>query len=55
MKGTAIYYSSGDLYDEAVKWMQSKKPGRVPRGVVVFIVNEVYTLEPGEKAGTLLK
>lgn len=55
LKGTASYHASGKPYDEATAWMQSKSPGRKPRGVVVVKIEKAYSIAPGEKAGELLE
>ncbi|MFC2174697.1 pyridoxamine 5'-phosphate oxidase family protein [archaeon] len=54
LKGTATYHTKGQVFEQGQAWMQSKKPGRVPRGVVEVKVNQVFVITPGEHAGELL-
>jgi predicted pyridoxine 5'-phosphate oxidase superfamily flavin-nucleotide-binding protein len=51
IKGTAVYHTKGAVFEQGKEWLQSKKPGRVPHGVVAIKVDKIYDLEPGEHAG----
>ena len=51
IKGIAVYHTEGTVYEKGKDFIQSKKPGRIPKGVVEVKINEVYTIEPGPKAG----
>ena len=54
IKGTATYHTEGPVYEEGKKFIQSKKPGRIPKGVVEIKVSEIFTIKPGETAGEKL-
>lgn len=54
IKGIASYHTKGPIYEEGKKFIQSKKPDRVPRGVVEVKVTDVYTIKPGPEAGKKL-
>jgi len=54
LKGIAAYYSEGNIYDEGKKFIQLKKPGRIPKGVIEIKINEIYILTPGPDAGKKL-
>jgi len=49
--GSATYHSGDDKHQECVKWLQSINPDKNPKGLVEFIVEEIYDLKPGENAG----
>ena len=54
IKGTATYYSEGAIYEKGKEFMQSKKPGQVPKGIVEIQVEEIYTIKSGPDAGKRL-
>jgi len=54
IKGIGIYHTTGPIYEEGKKFIQSKKPDRIPRGVVEVKVAEIYTIKPGPEAGKKL-
>ena len=54
IKGIATYYTKGPIYEEGKKFIQSKKPERVPRGVIEIKVTEIFTIKPGDMAGKKL-
>lgn len=54
IKGEAAYHTSGDVFEQGKAFMQSKKPGRVPAGVVGIAVKEIYAIKPGPQAGERL-
>ena len=54
IKGIATYHTEGPIYEEGKKFIQSKKPERVPKGVVEIKVTEIYTIRPGPDAGKKL-
>ncbi|MFH1424534.1 MAG: pyridoxamine 5'-phosphate oxidase family protein [archaeon] len=49
--GTATYHSGDEKHLECIKWLQSINPAKNPKGLVEFVVEEVYNLMPGENAG----
>jgi hypothetical protein len=51
IKGIATYHTSGPIFEEGVRFIQSKKPGRVPKGVVDIKVTEIFSIKPGPDAG----
>jgi predicted pyridoxine 5'-phosphate oxidase superfamily flavin-nucleotide-binding protein len=51
LKGTAKHHTSGKPFETGKKYIQSKKPGRIPKGVVILKVKEIYTITPGPDAG----
>lgn len=51
IKGFATYHAAGGIYEEGKKFMQAKKPGRIPKGVVEVEVKKVFTIKPGPDAG----
>jgi len=54
IKGIGTYYAEGTIYEEGKRFIQSKKPGRVPKGVVEVKVTEIYSIKPGPEAGKKL-
>ncbi len=51
IKGIGSYHTKGPIYEAGKNFIQSKKPGRVPKGVVEIKVTEIYNLAPGSDAG----
>lgn len=51
LKGIATYHTKGEVYNNGKKFIQSKKPDRVPKGVVEVKITEVYSIKPGLEAG----
>ncbi|MBU0758093.1 MAG: pyridoxamine 5'-phosphate oxidase family protein [Nanoarchaeota archaeon] len=51
LKGNCSYHESGEIFEKGKIFFQSKNPDRVPRGVVEFNVEEIYSITPGIKAG----
>ncbi len=51
MKGKAVYHTEGPVYDEGKEFIQSKDPKKDPKGMVEIKINEIYSLNPGSKAG----
>ena len=51
IKGTATYYSKGVIYEKGKEFMQSKRPGQVPKGVVEIKVEKIYIIKSGPDAG----
>ncbi len=51
LKGTATYHTEGSVYEKGKKFIQEKKPDRIPKGVVEIKVTEVYDITPGPNAG----
>ena len=54
IKGTAKYHQKGTIYEKGKAFMQSKKPGNSPKGVVEIKVEEIYTIKSGSDAGKKL-
>jgi predicted pyridoxine 5'-phosphate oxidase superfamily flavin-nucleotide-binding protein len=54
IKGKATYYAEGEIYEAGKKFIQSKKPEKIPKGVVEVKVREIYTIKPGSDAGKKL-
>jgi len=54
IKGTATYHTEGSVYEKGKEFIQSKKPDRIPRGVIEVKVTEIYTIKPGSEAGKRL-
>lgn len=54
IKGIATYHSQGPVYEEGKKFIQSKKPDRIPKGVIEIKVEEIYIITPGPDAGKKL-
>ena len=50
-KGSTTIHESGDVYEEAVKWVQSKRPQLKPKAAIQVKVEEIYTTKPGPTAG----
>jgi predicted pyridoxine 5'-phosphate oxidase superfamily flavin-nucleotide-binding protein len=55
VKGIATYHADGPVYEEGKAFIQSKNPGRVPRGVVEVKVEEVFDNTPGPNAGNKIE
>ena len=54
IKGEAKYHTEGKIYEEGKRFIQSKKPGRIPKGVAAIEVKEIYTIKSGPNAGERL-
>ncbi|MCK5305680.1 MAG: pyridoxamine 5'-phosphate oxidase family protein [Candidatus Omnitrophica bacterium] len=54
IKGEAAYYTKGEIYEEGKKFIQTKKPETIPKGVVEIKLKEIYTIKPGVDAGKKL-
>ena len=52
--GKAVYHTGNVKHNECVKWLQSINPEKNPKGLVEFVVEEIYDLKPGESAGVKL-
>lgn len=46
IKGVVSYVTSGQNFDEAVKWIKSILPDRVVKGLIVLTPNEIYDISP---------
>jgi len=51
IKGNALYYTEGAMYEEGKNIIQEKNPERVPKGVVEITATEIYNIKPGPDAG----
>jgi uncharacterized protein len=54
VKGTGTYHTAGNIFEEGKKFIQSKNPNRIPKGVVEIKVQEIFVLTPGPDAGKQL-
>lgn len=54
IKGLATYHSEGQVYEKGKKFIQSKRPEVIPKGVVEIKVRAIYTTKPGTDAGRKL-
>lgn len=43
IKGNAKLVSDGEIYEETVKWVQSRRPSLTPRSAVVIKVEDIYS------------
>jgi predicted pyridoxine 5'-phosphate oxidase superfamily flavin-nucleotide-binding protein len=50
-KGKARVETSGEIYKEGVKWVQSKMPQFTPKAAVILKVDEIYMICGGNDAG----
>ena len=53
-KGTATYQITGEMYEKGKNFVQKSNPGKIPKGVVVVKIKEVYDLFRGPNAGNLI-
>jgi len=51
IKGIATYHTNGLMFEEGVRFIQSKNPGRAPKGVVDIKITEIFSIKPGPDAG----
>ena len=51
IKGEAVYYTEGTIYEQGKKFIQSKKPETIPKGVVEIKAKEIYIIKPNSDAG----
>jgi len=54
IKGIATYHTTGPVYETGKKFIQSKKPDRIPKGVIEIRVHEVFDITPGPNAGKMI-
>ncbi len=54
IKGKAIYHTEGPIYEQGRKFIQSKRPEIIPKGVVEIKPRAIYTIRPGPDAGKKL-
>jgi len=54
IKGKAAYHTEGAVYEQGKKFIQSKNPKAIPKGVVEIKVRAIYTTKPGSDAGRKL-
>ncbi len=48
VKGTAAYYTGGELFDEIVQWVKDTIPDRTVRGIIVITPTALYDIAPGK-------
>lgn len=46
IKGVVSYTTSGQDFDEAVKWIKSILPDRVVKGLIILTPNEIHDISP---------
>ncbi len=46
IKGVVSYATSGQDFDEAVKWIKSILPDRVVKGLIILTPNEIHDISP---------
>jgi predicted pyridoxine 5'-phosphate oxidase superfamily flavin-nucleotide-binding protein len=46
IKGVVSYVTSGQNFDEAVKWIKSILPDRVVKGLIILTPNEIHDISP---------
>ncbi len=46
IKGSAIYYTEGEVFEKGKKWILKTKPTKVVKGVIEIRVESVYYLTP---------
>ena len=52
IKGTAIYYTNGEKFETAKKWILKLKPNKIVKGLIEITVTDIYYLTPNyELAG----
>lgn len=54
IKGTAKYHNKSPIYEKGKRFMQAKRPGQAPKGVVEVKIKEIYTIKSGPDAGIRL-
>jgi predicted pyridoxine 5'-phosphate oxidase superfamily flavin-nucleotide-binding protein len=54
VKAAAVYETSGEVYEEAVKVMKERFPDRVLRAVIRLTPTEAYSVAPGASGEDLL-
>jgi predicted pyridoxine 5'-phosphate oxidase superfamily flavin-nucleotide-binding protein len=54
IKGTAVHYTEGAVFEEGKQYIQLKNPNRIPKGVIEITVKNICILTPGPKAGEKL-
>ena len=46
IKGVVSYVTSGQDFDEAVRWIKSILPDRVVKGLIILTPNEIHDISP---------
>ncbi len=49
IKGSAEYYTSGDVFDRVVAWIKETIPSRIVKGVIVITPTEIHDIAPDKK------
>jgi uncharacterized protein len=55
IKGTALYLTAGEEYDEAYKWMKAKGDKYPAKGAIIITIHSVYNSMTGKNAGEKLQ
>jgi hypothetical protein len=50
-KGNARVETSGEVFDEGVKWVKASEPGLNPKAAIIVKVTAIYITSPGPHAG----
>jgi len=51
LKGNARIETSGELFNDGVKWVRNVEPELSPKAAVIVNVNSIYVTTPGPNAG----
>ncbi|MFH1399826.1 MAG: pyridoxamine 5'-phosphate oxidase family protein [Candidatus Woesearchaeota archaeon] len=51
LKGVSTYHTEGAIFEAGKRFVLSKNPNRVPKGVVEIRVTEIFNITPGLGAG----
>lgn len=47
IKGSVTYVTGGELFDEAVEWVQIQNPERVVKGLLIIDPTAIFDISPG--------
>jgi len=50
-KGNARIETSGEVFNDGVKWVRNMEPELSPKAAVIVNVNSIYVTTPGPNAG----
>lgn len=51
LKGNARIETSGEVFNDGVKWVRNMEPELSPKAAVIVNVNSIYVTTPGPNAG----
>ena len=46
IKGIADYYSDGEIFEKAKKWILKSKPHKIVKGVIEVEITEIFSITP---------